>query len=239
MRTATNMAWPDDPYGTGQLWRKEPRLLAGFAVASLTDGPQVYPVSYAATYLRLHRTQAVDLTPGINFGFRAVSIDTNAELSPLLQVFDMDVMRARRLAKIVAGWRLAEDLAVMRTHSVQQVGRGIQGLVESWSDRGHSNLALAQMCDVAYDQPVAAADLATVAISYGIDISAVREVCEPPDRLSMSLAAWSTIRALICALIAGRALSRFTWQGSLDIGVAVAANAGDCLTSPDLANRTQ
>src|ERR1700679_3913037 len=103
MRIDTNMAWPDDPYGTGQLWRKEPWLLAGFAIRFLHQDQRAYPVSYAVAYLRLCRTHAIDLTSGVSFGFRAITINTKAELGHLLHLFDLDAMRARRLAKIVAG----------------------------------------------------------------------------------------------------------------------------------------
>jgi hypothetical protein len=228
MRAETNMAWPDDPYGTGQLWRKKHWLLAGFAIRFLTQDQQSYPVSYAVAYLRLHRTQATDLTSGVSFGFRSVTINASAELGHLLRRFDLDAMRARHLAKIVAGWRLADALAVMHAHAGREADRGVQGLAESWVDRKHANSALAQMWDLAYDQAMPTRDLATAATESCIDISAVRGACESPSHLDMSPTVWSTTRALICALIAGRALNRFSWQGTLDVGAAIEANAGDC-----------
>lgn len=45
------------------------------------------------------------------------------------------------------------------------------------------------------------------------------------------LAAWSTERALVCALIAGRLLDSYTWDGLLDVAEAMAANAWDCYPS--------
>jgi hypothetical protein len=55
MTVFTNMAWPDDPYGTGQLWRSEPLLLAGFGMCWAGGrGRVVSPASYAMVYLRLH-----------------------------------------------------------------------------------------------------------------------------------------------------------------------------------------
>lgn len=230
MRADTNMAWPDDPYGTGQLWRKEPWLLAGFAICFLADRG-TYPVSYAVAYLRLHRTQAMDLTSDVSFGFRTVTIDTNAELGHLLHLFDLDAMRARRLAKIVAGWRLADDLAVMHAHAGQAGARGMQGLAASWIDRKRADSGLAQLCDVADNCAVPASDVATLATELGIDISAVREACESPDRLGVSPTAWATTRALMYGLIAGRILNRFYWQGNLDVGTAMEANAGDCFAA--------
>jgi len=239
MRADTNMAWPDEPYGTGQLWRKEPWLLAGFAIRFLTQDQQTYPVSYAVAYLRLHRTQTIDLTSGVSFGFRAITIDTKVELGHLLRIFDLDVMRARRLAKIVSGWRLADDLAAMHAHVGREADRGIQGLAESWIDQRHANSALAQMCDVAYDYAEPTDDLATTATKSRIDISAVRRVCEHPSRLNMSPAAWSTTRALIYGLIAGRTLNRFSWQGSLNVAAAIEANAGDCFVAQHSGRQAQ
>jgi hypothetical protein len=239
MRADTNMAWPDDPYGTGQLWRKEPWLLAGFAIRFLTQEQRMYPVSYAVAYLRLHRTQAIDLTSGVSFGFRAVTIDTHAELGHLLQLFDLDAMRARRLAKIVAGWRLADDLAAMHAQAGREAVRGIKGLAESWVDRRHVHSAFAQMCDVAYDKAVPVGDVATAATQSHIDISGVREACESPSCLDMSPGAWSTTRALIYGLMAGRTLNRFSWQGSLNVGAAIESNAGDSFTAQDFGHRAQ
>lgn len=110
MRIDTNMAWPDDPYGTGQLWRKEPWLLAAFAIGCRVQERRPHPISYAVTYLRLHRSQAIDLTPGFSFGFRVVTTSTDGERGRILDFFDLDALRARRLAKIVTGWCLADRL---------------------------------------------------------------------------------------------------------------------------------
>jgi hypothetical protein len=239
MRVDTNMAWPDDPYGTGQLRRKEPWLLAGFAIRFLAQDQQTYPVSYAVVYLRLHRAQAIDLTSGVSFGFRTVAIDAHAEMGQMLRIFDLDAMRARRLAKVVAGWRLADDLAVMHAHAGREADRGIQALTESWIDRIHSSSTLAQMFDIACDPAELTDDLAMVATKSRIDISAVRAVCESPGHRNISSAAWSTIRALIYGLIAGRVLNRLSWHDELDVGAAIEANAGDCLAAQDFGHRGQ
>lgn len=102
MHTFTNMAWPDDPYGTGQLWRQEPQLLAGFAITG-TAADQA-PRAYAVTYLRLHRTKAVELTAGVSFGFRAAATVAGDDMGELAGLLDLDALRARRLAKVVAGF---------------------------------------------------------------------------------------------------------------------------------------
>jgi hypothetical protein len=40
---------------------------------------------------------------------------------------------------------------------------------------------------------------------------------------------------LIAALIAARSLERYTWEGTLDVGAALAANAGDCFPTLEFA----
>lgn len=247
MRTDTNMAWPDDPYGTGQLWRKEPLLLSGFAIRRMADDHGTWPVSYAVVYLRLHRTQVIDLTSGVSFGFRSVTIETTDELEHLLRLFDLDTMRARRLAKIVAGWRLRDELEVMQALTAKENCRGIHGLAESWLNRDNGDRALAHRFDVAYDQAVPTADLATAAISNEIEVAELNSARNTPDSQPLPISAatmerlaiHSTVNALICALIAGRTLNRFTWEGSLDIGEALMANAGDCFAFLNFMNHAQ
>jgi len=239
MRTDTNMAWPDDPYGTGQLWRKEPWLLAAFAIRFLAQDQSPYPFCYSVAYLRLHRTQVIDLTSGVSFGFRTVTVETRAELDQLLGLFDLDAMRARRLAKIVAGWHLADDLALIHAHAGGEVGRGVRSLAESWIDRKQGEPALARMCDVAYDLAVPVGDVAAAAAKSQIDISAVRGACESSGPLDMAPAAWSTTRALIFGLIAGRTLNRFSWHGAFNVCTALDENAGDCFAAEDFGQRAQ
>jgi hypothetical protein len=247
MRTDTNMAWPDDPYGTGQLWRREPLLISGFSICWMAHGQQTWPVSYAVTYLLLHRTHVVDLTSGVSFGFRAVAIEATAELKNLLHLFDLDAMRARRLAKIVAGWRLGNELDTMQGLAATETYRGIQSLAESWLNRRKTSRALAQMCDVADDQIESTIDLATAATRKEIDVSGFNQACTMPNNLHMSmfpktmewLTARSTANALICALIAGHILDRFTWDGLLDIGATLTANAGDCFGFLNSMNESQ
>jgi hypothetical protein len=247
MLVATNMAWPDDPYGTGQLWRKEPLLAVGFALQRKVDNGQTWPISYAVTYLRLHRTQAIDLSPGVSFGFRAVTIETRTEMLHMLRLFDLDAMRARRLAKLVAAWRLADDLGLIGATFGEDAGRGIHSLAESWQDRDRGAPALANMIDLAYDRTPQADDLITAAASSDMEVPSMGQACDSPAHLEMPLAAapvehlaaCSTVRALLCALTAGRILDRFTWEGPLDVSAAMAANAGDCFPSQSFTNQVR
>lgn len=168
MPAYTNMAWPEDPYGTGQLWRQEPHLLAGFELCWISDAAQATPVSYAVTYLRLHRTRPVDLTCGFSFGFRAVVATTADETAELVRTFDLDVLRARRLAKIVAACSFASALHDIDTFAVCDVGRGIRGLAAAWEHAGGDDAGLARIIDIADIHAPAQSDLAVAAASVGI-----------------------------------------------------------------------
>jgi hypothetical protein len=259
MPAYTNMAWPEDPYGTGQLWRQEPLLLAGFAVCWARDAEQAVPASYAVVYLRLHRTRPVDLTDGVSFGFRAVVVATEDDARELVCLLDLDALRARRLAKVVAGCSLGRDLRDIGALASGDAGRGIRGLGTAWDDPDGGGPGLARVFDIASEDVRPGSGLAAAAASAGIDPSTVTTAFEsqcmidqaaglarrPPARGSSVpqeqdmvrsaqwLAACSTERALICAIAAGRILGRHVWEGSLDIGAAMAENTWDCYPSLD------
>jgi len=260
MPAYTNMAWPEDPYGTGQLWRREPPLLASFAVRwAAGDAGAAAPVSYAVAYLRMHRTQAVDLTSGVSFGFRAVTAAAGDGARELVRLFDLDAMRARRLAKVVAGCGLAHDLQAMQAFAAGDVGRGIRGLAAAWASPDVGGPGLARAFDILGEHEHIDDELAGAAAHAGIDLPTVTLAFEPQrvtdamgsvarglaDRDPATqerdavravewLAACSTEAALIGALTGGHMLGHHTWQGSLNISVAMAANAWDCYASLDL-----
>jgi len=265
MPAYTNMAWPEDPYGTGQLWRQEPSLLAGFAVCWAAGAEPAIPVSYAVVYLRLHRTRPVELTGGVSFGFRAVMAITEGDVPELVRLLDLDALRARRLAKVVAGCRLGRDLRDLGVFASGDAGRGIGGLGAAWDDPEGGNPGLARVLDIAGEDVQPGCDMAAAAAGAGIDSSTVTIAFElqrtidetagmarqPPAGDSLAtqaeggmvrsarwLAACSTERALICAVTAGRMLGRHVWEGSLDIGAVMAANTWDCYPSLDFAQRS-
>jgi hypothetical protein len=228
MPAYTNMAWPSDPYGTGQLWRKEPRLLVGLAVHGL-NGEDQDGLGSAITYLRLSRTPPTDLTASLSFGFRAAAAITPDERDHMVRLFDLEVLRARRLAKIIAGYHLADELAGVCAIS-QQHGRGIQGLRDWWEGHDDGSAGLARTFDLAQEETSARVGLATVAQASGIALPAEHPAEEPTAK---RLAAVATERALLCALVAGRSLGQAFWEGCLDCDAVIAANAWDCFDNPE------
>jgi hypothetical protein len=232
MPAYTNMAWPGDPYGTGQLWRKEPRLLVGLAVHGV-NGKDQNGLGFAITYLRLSRTPPIDLAAGLSFGFRAAVTVTLDEHDQLVRLFDLEVLRARRLAKIIAGYHLADDLAAVCAIS-QQCGRGIQGLRDWWAAHDDSSAGLARRFDLGREETSASVGLAAVARVSGIAFPAEHLAEEPTAK---RLAATATERALLCALVAGRSLGQAFWEGYLDCDAIVAANAEQCLKPVDRRGR--
>jgi hypothetical protein len=188
MAIYTNMAWPDDPYGTGQLWRKEPPLVAAFASLCIDNGDRALPVSYAVAYLRLHRSRTVHVTDPVVFGFRAVSAISPADLPTLVRLFDLDTMRARRLAKIIAGHRLIDDLYAAQAIADGDVGRGLRSLIDAWpsetgddADMGGGRLAL--MFDVA--TVTQDGELADAAADADLKVQSVHRAFEPQRTLDV------------------------------------------------------
>lgn len=177
VQTYTNLAWPEDPYGTGQLWRAEPHLLAGLATCCAGshhgDGQQPVPVAHAVVYLRLHRTRPIDADGGgVDFGFRAVAAPEPAGLPELLRLADLDVLRARRLAKVVTGYALADDLRALIAavdtctgahrdahangcradpQAADPLGRGLIAMAEEWPRRYAAPRGTALRLDIAHD----------------------------------------------------------------------------------------
>lgn len=266
MTVYTNMAWPDDPYGTGQLWRKEPPLLASFAALCVDDDERAIPVAYAVVYLRVHRTTPIEASSNLAFGFRAVSNTAPQDLAELVRLFDLDAMRARRLATIVAGHHLADDLHAMETATEHpDIGRGIRALAADWGT-GNGTHGMALMFDTADDLPDAH-ELADAAHAAGIDTETVQRAFQPQHTIDVLfecardtlapgsspplitdqptmrtragewLGACATERALISALIAARHLDRYTWDGTFDIAAVLAANVWDCFPTQDFTSR--
>jgi hypothetical protein len=230
MKTFTNMAWPDDPYCTGQqLYRRpSPRLIA-FTVDQFTTASLGAPHAFAVVHLPLHRTQALAVTEQtLAFGFLAASIDSGNELSVLAKLADLDLMQARRHAAVLAGYQLTDDLVALQSGVREAVLRGVVAVEQEWAARGSSVRGRAAMFDCGLDLPNTAS-LEEACEHSGIIPAPVRSVGAPDVSASAQHAAAIALeRALAIAMVSARYLGRYTWEGSLQIEVAMAASAWDC-----------
>src|SRR5512142_2188173 len=137
MRTWTNLAWPDDPYRTGQqLYRRPAPRLAAFTTWPAVAGGQPVPKTTAIVYLPLHRTRPVTVTgQTLTFGFRAASATDQPEIPGVAAVADLDLMQARRHAAVLAGYHLADELAALQRADGRAVWRGLAAVAGDWATR--------------------------------------------------------------------------------------------------------
>ncbi|MEO3853762.1 hypothetical protein [Acrocarpospora sp. B8E8] len=250
----TNMSWPEDPYGTGQLWRSAPQLAASFAALFVDDGNHAVPIAYAVVYLPLHRTKLVDVTGGPRFGFRAATAITEADIPALLKLLELDASRARRLARIVTGHQLADAFhTIVAVASDAGAYRGIRALAYAWMI-GENGPGMANLAEATTSE----GDVAEAAAVAGISPGSVQRAFEPQETLDLLLAkshipdtpglsdearaadgevlrqtsqwfgACATESALITGLTALHRVGHYRWDSPLDIGEAMDANLGDC-----------
>ena len=137
MRTWTNLAWPDDPYRTGQqLYRKPGGRLAAFTTWPAVTGGQQVPATTAIVYLPLHRNRPVTVTgQTLAFGFRAASTSDPAEVPAVAAVADLDLMQARRHAAVLD--RVPPGQGPGRAAAADRVTewRGLAAVAGDWADR--------------------------------------------------------------------------------------------------------
>jgi len=154
MQAYTNMAWPDDPYRTGQqLYPRPAPLLAAFAVGPPPARGHPAARSAAIVYLPLHRTRTVTITgQTLAFGFRAASITGEAEAGALAALADLDLIQARRHAAILTGCMLSGELAGLQMPAGVTL-RGLTAIQAEWASRCTSARGRADMFDCLTDLP--------------------------------------------------------------------------------------
>lgn len=158
MEIYTNMAWPDDPYRTGQqLYPRPAPRLAAFTLESSPARGSLMTTSAAIVYLPLplplHRTRPVTVTgQTLTFGFRAASITGDAEADALAAVADLDLTQARRHAAILTGCMLSSALADLQMLAGITL-RGLSAVQEEWACRHTLARGRADMFDCPADLP--------------------------------------------------------------------------------------
>ena len=230
MEIYTNMAWPDDPYRTGQqLYPRPAPRLAAFTVESSRARGSPAITSAAIVYLPLHRTRPMTVTgPTLTFGFRAASITGEAEARALAGLADLDLSQARRHAAILTGSMLSGALAELQRLAGITL-RGLSAVQAEWAGRHAPVRGRAAMFDCPGDLPGqpfledacqrAGLTARPGSLPAGLDATAA----------ARTLAALLVERALIMALVCARHLGRYSWDGTLNTGDIMAASTWDCL----------
>lgn len=231
MEIYTNMAWPGDPYRTGQqLYRRPAPRLAAFTVESSRTRGSPTITSAAIVYLPLHRTRPVTVTgQTLTFGFLAASITSEAEAGALAGLADLDLSQARRHAAILTGCMLSKALAELQLLAGITL-RGLSAVQQEWVGRHAPVRGRAAMFDCPFDlpgQPFLEDACQQACLT-------ARPGCLPAglDELAAAgmLTALLVERALIMALVCARHLGRYRWEGTLDTGDVMAASTWDCLS---------
>jgi hypothetical protein len=228
MRTWTNLAWPDDPYRTGQqLYRKPGGRLAAFTTWPAVIGGRQIPAAIAIVYLPLHRNRAVAVTgQALAFGFRAASTSDPAEVPAVAAVADLDLMQARRHAAVLTGYHLDKDLAALQQADGVTECRGLAAVAGDWADRGPAP-GRAAMFDCDLDLP-GGLPLGRACQQAGISPVPTSGA----DTESCYQATLAVERALAIALLCARHQGRYEWDGTLDTKTVMTASAWDCLPWP-------
>jgi hypothetical protein len=231
MFTCTNLAWPDDPYRTGQqLYRRPSPMLAAFTVLSAwQDAVTVTaPAAIAVGYLPLHRTRAIEVTEDtVSFGFRAASTAGDGGVRDLARSADLDLMQARRHARLLAGHALAGGLHALREAEPGRAARGLAAVEAAWADRRSRRRGTAAMIDISDGRHDLAAICRSAAISASPASMARDFACPTEPGAAEQLAAAAAEQALVIALACARALDRYRWEGTLRTARVMTATAWD------------
>ncbi|KLL10578.1 MULTISPECIES: hypothetical protein [Protofrankia] len=234
MHEARNLGWADTPFGASRRpFPERMPLLAAVAVAGGADDP---PMAVGAVYLRLPRACPLLVSDAaLRFGFHALAVDDPAEIPAVVAMVDGLLVQARRRAVILAGHRLADDLARLAAAADGRPLRGITAVAAAWQD-GASGRGLARLLDTSHGPHPTPATLPAVCAGYrltgippdhdpatpGRGRSGSAGPAAAPDPLGQVL-----VRALAIALIAARVSGHYQWDDDLHLDTIVEAAAWD------------
>ena len=230
MQIYTNMAWPNDPYRTGQqLYPRPAPQLAAFTMESSRARGSLITTSAAIVYLPLHRTRPVTVTgQTLTFGFRAASITSEAEAGALAGIADLHLSQARRHAAILTGSMLSRTLAELQLLAGITL-RGLSAVQQEWASRHAPAQGRAAMFDCPGDLP-GQPFLEDAYQQAGLTTRPGYLPAGPDDTAAAEmLAALMVERALVIALVCAWYLGRYGWDGTLNTGDIMAASTWDCL----------
>lgn len=238
MREATNLGWADTPFGAERRpFAERTPLLAAFTVLTRAASPD----AMGAVYLRLPRGRTLAVTERtLRFGFHAVAAEDPAETLLVAAGLDALLVQARRRAAILAGHRLADDLA--RLAAAGAPTRGITALAAAWPGET-AQPSLARLHDTARGStPVVLEDVCTAFHLHGL--FAESGTSADPARVGYGASAGApqilrqvVLRALAIALVAARSTGHYQWD-QLNLDDVVEAAAWDQTTDIPAAGPT-
>jgi hypothetical protein len=236
MLTYTNLAWPDDPYRTGQqLYKRPSGMLAAFAVVPPAQSRVTAPAGVAVAYLPLHRTRVITVTEDtVSFGFRAVSTADDGSIDQVARVADLDLLQARRHARFLAGHALGGSLRALRDAAPGLAARGLAAVEVAWDDRQTSARGTAAITDISNGRGLGAiCRSAGIVLSPASAAGGVTSADPAEPAAAEKQAAAAAEHALAIALACARGLDRYQWEGTLRTARIMAAAAWDLF--PDVA----
>lgn len=246
MRLYTNLAWPEDPFGTGQLWRRALRLIAGIKVYWDDQGNDESFYGFAFAYLRVprvHKRPVMINGEKLGFGFKALGTSCDGEKADLCKELDLDLMQARRHAEAIAGHQLRDTLS--RVKNEYAAIRGVGAIIDEWGEVGSSGEHRATICDMAQDN-LKAVELEKYSRSMNLLPSKIisREEVDRTANLggSASVSAWEGAiakmvqEALLVALIGSAHFGFYRWEDPISIKDVLINHTWDCFPSVEFIN---
>jgi hypothetical protein len=230
MLTWTNMAWPDDPYRTGQqLFRRPSPMLAAFAVLPPGPAPIHGSTAVAVVYLPFPRVGPLTVTEDtLMFGFRAAAIPGNADLPRLARVVDLDLMQACRHARYLASYAPVPVLEALLDAVPGLICRGLAAVASGWADRRSPARGMAALIDLSDGHRSLAATCRAAGLAQPAPPGRADGGFDLPEQASTELhAAAAAGIALTMALVCARGLDLYHWDGTLHTAQVMSAAVWD------------
>ena len=236
MRDATNLTWPEAPFGAahrpfGQRSDLPTAVALDWDDETESANPRRLPIAAATVYLRIRRHGTpLEIHPDtLDVGFRVSVVDTPAEVADLIALVDRALTRARRHAVILAGHRLDHDLTRLAAIATVPL-RGAAEVLAAWANRTVTERGMALMVDTDIEA-AASADLATASDSLSPS--------RPDDDVWRADAARRVLtRCLAIGLTTAAHTGRYHWPASMPIDPIIDRIGWDLLpvtTSPGCA----
>lgn len=234
MVVLSNLAWPEDPFATGQVWRKKSSLLAAMATHAHV-GSDV-PASYSMVFLRLptaRRQPAVVTQQDLRFGFKTI-VKTKADPKTAIRgALDLDLLHAARHAHSLAGHGLRDQLERLDAGTPTQ--RGVSALRGLLKEAPKRRGVQPRVCDTS----AAGANLSSISRKHRLTGwhggKCIAE--DVDDEVSAAhferCGALSLQEALVVALACASRAQYLQWSEPFSLGELLDQNVWDCFQTID------